>query len=156
MKLGSDLQDTGSCARCQGTVLCGVFLRHWGEDSHRGQALLPPSSGLALRAGNAPHACPGTSNLRALPWAGVNLCRAPALQTKASPEGWRRPPSAGGVGGVEERKALEIKVREQGAARRVPFPCSVGPSPLHGAALGIQLLTPLCRERRAGTGWGQN
>lgn len=94
-----------------------------------------------------PPPAPGTSNPRALPWAGVNLCRPPALHTKASPEVWRRPPSAGGVGEIEEGKALETKVGDQGVARKVPLPCPVRPSPLDKAALGLQLLTPLCRER---------
>ena len=50
---------------------------------------------------------------------------------------------------MEERKALETKVGDRGATRGVPFPClcPVGPSPMDTAALGPQLLTPLCRER---------
>ena len=50
---------------------------------------------------------------------------------------------------MEERKALETKVGDQGVARRVAFPCpcTVGPSPMDTAAQGPQLLTPLCRER---------
>lgn len=50
---------------------------------------------------------------------------------------------------MEERKALEAKVGNQGVARGVPFPCPcpVGPSPMDTAALGPQLLIPLCRER---------
>lgn len=48
---------------------------------------------------------------------------------------------------MEERKALETKVGDQGATRRVPFPCPcpVGPSPTD---TGAQLLTHLFRERR--------
>lgn len=50
---------------------------------------------------------------------------------------------------MEESKALETKVGDQGAARRVPFPCPspVGSSPMDTAARGPQLLTPLCRVR---------
>lgn len=141
--------------RASGTVLlCVVVLRHWvtGAGLCCLQALALPW-GLAL----PPIPAPGTSNPRPLPWTGVNPRRASALQTKASPEVWRKPPSAGGV--AEERKALETKVGDQGVARRgplsLPLPSRI-PTLGHSCPGAPAPDSSPQGEGRAGTGWGQN